>query len=177
MPKRYINFLIVPEGRSKSIEFKLSFLMARVLISLVAFLLLFIVVLSLFHGKLLYEVIAGKSLKQKNEELSRYNTKVVELEKELKDYKSFVQRVAQLAGIAYQGETKMQLAYYSEDTFPDTEAMEAIPLLEEEQTLSVQDSVKAEPDSLTHVPMGKPIEGWITQRFSMNIPGLILLPR
>ncbi len=171
MPKRYVNFLIVPEGNSKSLKFKLSFFSARVIAGVVGFLLVFIIILSVLHGRLLYEVIIGKSLKQENESLKRYNAKVVELEKELSEYERFVQRVAQLAGVEYMGQTEPQLAHYSEDMVP--EGVEIIPLLaeREEEMIYTPDSIVAQLDSMMQIPMGAPIEGWITQKFSMNIPG------
>jgi len=143
-----------------------------VIVGVLGFLLIFIVVLSIIHGKLLYEVIAGKSLKQENERLKRYNVKVVELEEELREYKSFVQRVAQLAGVEYQERTETQLTHYStEDGMPIEERV--IPFIEETPekiTLSPVSSI-TQPDSLRHVPMGTPIEGWITRGFSVDISG------
>ena len=152
-------------------RFKLSFLAARLLVGAVGFLLLFVIVLSVFHGKLLYEVIAGKSLKQENEKLKRYNAKVVELERELAEYKRFVLRVAQLAGVEYQGETQTQFASFSEDA-EVLDTSEISFLVEEEigSTLA-PDSVTVQPQSAVRIPTGVPIEGWITQGFSMNIPG------
>lgn len=172
MSKRYINFLIVPEGNPKSLKFKLSFFATRVIVGVLGFLLVFIVVLSILHGKLLYEVILGKSLKQENERLRRYNAKVVELEKELSGYKRFVQRVAQLAGVEYpQSESQVQLAYHPESR--DLEEREAVLSLteKEEKEISSPDSISTQPDSLAHIPMGKPIEGWVTRGFSMDIYG------
>lgn len=171
MPRRFISFLIVPEGHSKSMRFKLSFLTVRLLVAVLSFLLLFVIVLSVFHGKLLYEVIAGKSLKQENEKLKRYNAKVVELEAELGEYKRFVQRVAQLAGVEYQGRTQTQLASYSEGmAFLDTQEISFLAEEEIDSSLAL-DSIAVQPDSTVRIPIGAPIEGWITQGFSMNIPG------
>ena len=171
MAKRYINFLIVPEGNPRSLKFKLSFFVTRVIVSVLGFLLVFIVVLSILHGKLLYEVIAGKSLKQENERLKRYNAKVVELKKELGEYKRFVQRVAQLAGVEYPKQSEVQLAYYHESIDPgDEEVVLSFPEKEEEK-ISSSDSISTQPDSLGHIPMGEPIEGWITRGFSIEIYG------
>jgi murein DD-endopeptidase MepM/ murein hydrolase activator NlpD len=171
MSRRSVSFLVVPEGHSKSIKFKLSFFTLRVIIGVVGFLLLFVIVLSVFHGKLLYEVIAGKSLKQENEKLKRYSAKVVELEKELGEYKRFVHRVAQLAGVEYQGKTQTQLASYSEGL--NLLDSEVIPLVagQEDQGSATLDSMAIQFDSARHIPAGAPIEGWITQRFSTSIPG------
>lgn len=171
MSKRYINFLIVPEGNPKSLKFKLSFLMTRLALGIISFLLIFIVVMSIFYGKLLYEVVVGKSLKQENERLRRYNARVVELEEELREYRRFVQKVAELAGVQYQGSTKSQLAYHSE--FIEMEDLSELPVVTEvgEGTSSLADSTKEPSDSLRHIPLGRPIEGWITQGFSVGVPG------
>ncbi|UCB51883.1 MAG: M23 family metallopeptidase [Candidatus Zixiibacteriota bacterium] len=171
MSRRSISFLIVPEGHRSSLKFKLSFLTVRLLVGVLGFLLLFVVVLSIFHGRLLYEVIAGKSLKQENQKLRRYNAKVVELERELGEYKRFVLRVAQLAGVEYQGGTQTQLASYSEG--PDWLDAEVVSSFagEEIQSALTSDSIAVEPGSAGGIPRGAPIEGWITQEFSLNIPG------
>jgi len=171
MPKKYVNFLIVPDGNPKSIKLKLSFLMTRVIVGVLGFLLVFVVILSIFHGELLYQVIVGKSLKQENERLKSYNTKVKELEKELKDYKKFVQRVAQLAGVEYPEQSEGSLAYYPESK--DIEDKEAILSLteKEEKKIRLPDSISTQPDSLANIPMGRPIGGWITRGFSMNTYG------
>ena len=172
MAKRYVNFFIVPEGKPKSLKFKLSFFVTRVIVGILGFLLVFIVVLSILHGKLLYEVIAGKSLKQENERLKRYNAKVVQLEKELSGYKRFVQRVAQLAGVEYpQSESQVQLAYHPESR--DLEERETVLSLteKEEEKISSPNSISIQPETLVYIPMGRPIEGWITRGFSMDIYG------
>lgn len=171
MAKRYVNFLIVPEGSPKSLKFKLSFLTARAIASLAGFLVVFVLVLSILHGRLLYEVILGKSLKQENERLKRYSAKVMELEKELREYQSFVQRVAQLAGAEYSGQTTAELASYSQATEAEDALVDPNLLEGQKPSLYALDSIIAGPDSLRHIPAGVPVEGWITQRFSMSIPG------
>jgi murein DD-endopeptidase MepM/ murein hydrolase activator NlpD len=171
MTRRYLNFLIVPEGKSKSFKFKLSFFSARVIAGLLAILLIFIMVLSFFHGKLLYEVILGKSLKQENERLRRYNAKVVELEKELDSYKRFVQRVAELAGAEYNTSSTSSLASYSHDLDMGDEQMMELASEQPMESLSAFDSIMTESDSAFRIPLGNPIEGWITQGFSLNTHG------
>ena len=169
MPKRYVNFLIVPEGNPKSLKFKLSVFATRAIVGALGFLLVFIVVLSILHGKLLYEVIAGKSLKQENAKLKEYNSKVVQLEKELREYKRFVRRVAELAGVEYPGQSEVQLVHYPQSKDPEQREV-ALSLMEkEEKKVFSPDSISTHPDSLGHIPMGRPIEGWITRKFSMDI--------
>jgi len=141
-----------------------------IITGVVAFLLVFVIVLSVLHGKLLYEVLVGQSLKQENAELRAYNARVVELEKELGDYKAFVGKVAQLAGVDYGDYADTQSAEY--DTTVGAEASEMISDLagREGGILSATDSVQTGADSLTSIPKGAPIAGWITQGFSMQVP-------
>lgn len=171
MTKRYVSFLIVPEGNPKSLKFKLSLPAIRIILGGLGILVLFVVVLSVLHGRLLCQMIAGKSLKQENERLKRYNARVVELEQELQEYKGFVARVAELAGVQFQQEADVQLAHYTEDVgLEDAELLSLAGQTEADVPLVV-DSAAFESDSLRHVPLGAPIEGWITQEFAMNLPG------
>jgi murein DD-endopeptidase MepM/ murein hydrolase activator NlpD len=172
MTKRYINFLVVPEGSPKSLKFRLSYLTTWLILGLVTILLFLIIFFSIIHGKLLYQVLAGNSLKQENERLKKYNARVVELEKELKEYKSFVQRVAELAGIKYDEKGESQLSYNPERTEPSEARLLPQTKGKEEKKNSFQrmDSVTVRSDSLAHIPMGLPIEGWATRGFSMNTP-------
>ena len=177
MTKRYIDFLIVPEGNSKSYKFKLSYFNTWLIVGIVSAILIFAIVFSLVHGELVYRILLRKSLVQENEKLKRYNTRVVELEKELKEYKSFVNKVAGLAGVKYDAGSTKQLAYLPEDT--ETESQGSPPLSpsqderkvtygEEASIGALPNPLTANPDSLKHIPMGAPIEGWVTKEFSVN---------
>jgi murein DD-endopeptidase MepM/ murein hydrolase activator NlpD len=172
MVKKQVDILIVPQGSQRSFKFKLSLLTFRIFLGLAAFLLIFVVVMSVLHGKLLYEVVLGKSLKQENERLREYNSRVVELERELDEYKTFVVRVAELAGIDFSSKSEVQTADISEEAESDTVQLASMIVEEEDTTAGVADSAAAEPDSLRRIPSGSPIEGWITKSFTMNVPGL-----
>ncbi len=152
-------------------KFKLSFFTSKLIAGILGFLVIFVVVLSILQGRLLYEEIVGKSLKQENERLRRYNAKVEKLEKELQEYKKFVIRVAQLAGVPYQAQAKNQLTNYAENMPSPDEEMVAFTEEKDKAPPLISDSITIQGDSLRHIPTGKPIEGWITQRFSMNLPG------
>jgi murein DD-endopeptidase MepM/ murein hydrolase activator NlpD len=179
MSKKYIDFLIVPEGNSKSFKFKLSYFTTWLIVGMVSAVLIFAIIFSLVHGELVYRILARKSLVQENEKLKRYNARVVELEKELREYKNFVGKVANLAGVKYEGGSTKQLAYFPEKTEVDNK--EAITQskgeenkrvsFEEEGSLSAMaNPIQVNLDSLKHIPMGAPIEGWITKEFSVNNP-------
>ncbi len=188
MPKRYIDFLIVPEGKSKSFRFKLSYFTAWISVGVGIVLLIFMVSFGILHGQLIYQVIAGKSLKQENEKLRRYNVRVAELERELKEYESFVQRVADLAGVEFKGKMASQLANpmdlnsdYSKNIVSKDTGVTYQAKAKEEKMVSFQDTDLLIPetdlggtrsDSLKHIPKGAPITGWATKGFSMNTPQL-----
>jgi murein DD-endopeptidase MepM/ murein hydrolase activator NlpD len=181
MSKRYIDFLIVPEGNSKSYKFKLSYFATWLIAGLVAVILLVAIVFNVWHGELVYRIFAGKSLVQENERLKRYNARVVELEKELKDYKNFVSRVANLAGVKYEEVASKQLAYLPEK--PEAEGNKISGPSENRTDLGVSSTgeglikaslnpIPANVDSLKHVPTGVPVDGWVTKGFSVNNPQL-----
>jgi murein DD-endopeptidase MepM/ murein hydrolase activator NlpD len=177
MSKKYIDFLIVPEGNSKSYKFKLSYFATWLIAGLVAVILLIAIVFNVWHGELVYRIFAGKSLVQENERLKRYNARVVELEKQLKDYRDFVSRVANLAGVKYEGGVSKQLAYLPEKAEPNDKGASVQPRKETDHEVTPAGEVmikpslnpnQANPDSLRHIPMGAPVDGWITKGFTPN---------
>jgi murein DD-endopeptidase MepM/ murein hydrolase activator NlpD len=99
--KRYINFLIIPEGSSRNINFRLTFWKTWMILGLLGFLIIFLIILSVLYGNLISGVTSAKSLHRENERLQEYNARVVELEKELQEYRKFTKRIAELAGVEY----------------------------------------------------------------------------
>jgi murein DD-endopeptidase MepM/ murein hydrolase activator NlpD len=181
MSRRYIDFLIVPEGNSKSYKFKLSYFAAGLIVGIVGVILVFAIAFSVVHGELMYRVFAGKSLVQENEKLKRYNARVVELEKELKEYRSFVNKVASLAGVKYEEGASKQLAYLPEqaETRDDKKTRSAKESMNQDIATGGEGLIKdtiAPPapnlDSLKHIPGGAPVDGWITRGFTPNNPQL-----
>jgi len=181
MSKRYIDFLIVPEGNSKSYKFKLTYFATWLIAGIAGAILIFAIAFSVVHGELVYRVFAGKSLVQENERLKRYNARVVELEKELKEYKNFVNKVASLAGVKYEGGESKQLAYLPEKTEPEDKEITSQTEDMMDQGVSPNgeglikaslNPIKANLDSLKHFPTGVPVDGWVTKGFSPNDPQL-----
>ncbi len=179
MIKRYIDFLIVPEGNSKSYKFKLSYFHTWLIVGIVSAILIFAIVFSLLHGELVYRILARKSLVQENEKLKRYNARVVELEKELKDYKNFVNKVANLAGVKYEAGSAKQLTYLPDNPDAEEKGSHSLSPSQDERKMTYGDeaSIGALPnplavnsDSLKHIPMGAPIEGWVTKEFTVKNP-------
>jgi murein DD-endopeptidase MepM/ murein hydrolase activator NlpD len=182
MPKKYLDFLIVPEGSSKNVKFRLSFWKAWMILGLLGFWVAILIVLTLLNGKAISDLISGKSLRQENERLKKYNAKVVELEKELQEYRRFTQRVAELAGIEYPTKTETNLASFQKEASPlnegETDLYSSIAEIASKSSERVQpegeENATIEPESLRHmqsilrIPKGQPIDGWITRGFSLN---------
>lgn len=186
MGKRYLNFLIIPEGSSKSIKFKLPSWKVWMILSLLCFWVVILVVLTLFYGKAVSDLITGTSLRSENERLKEYNSKVVELEKELQEYRKFTQKVAELAGIenpfsTISSKTETKLTLSEEEAGPTKEEETALSLKDgkraserfsQEKPTSLvtpkEEKAKVHSDSTGRIPRGQPIRGWITKEFSLN---------
>ncbi|KPJ66813.1 hypothetical protein AMJ44_07760 [candidate division WOR-1 bacterium DG_54_3] len=181
MRKKYLNFLIIPEDSSRNIKFRLSFWKAWMILGLLVFWVLVLIILTLLHGKAVSDLIFSKSLRQENERLKKYNAKVVELEKELQEYRRFTQRVAELAGIEHPfpadlQKTETNLASFQKEANPlsegETDLYSSTPEIASKLSERVQpegeEDATIEPESLRHIPKGQPIEGWITRGFSLN---------
>jgi murein DD-endopeptidase MepM/ murein hydrolase activator NlpD len=143
---------------------------------LLGFWMVILIVLTLFYGRTISDLISGKSLRQENERLKKYNAKVVELEKELQEYRRFTQRVAELAGIEYPMKTETNLASFQKEASLLSEGetdlysstAEIASKLSERVQPEGEENATIEPESLSHIPKGQPIEGWITRGFSLN---------
>lgn len=175
MGRRYLNFLIIPDGTSREMKFRLSLWKVRIISGILGLWIVLLIVLTIIYGKALSDLVSGKSLRRENERLKEYNAKVVELEKELLEYRKFTQKVALLAGIEYPSNTSMSnqttetvLALSEEEahsTLKDREVTAEPP--ENLQPADTQE-VQSEPDSLRQIPTGQPIDGWITRGFSLE---------
>jgi murein DD-endopeptidase MepM/ murein hydrolase activator NlpD len=180
MPKKYFDFLIIPEGSSKKLSFRLSFWKTWIILGLLAFWSVALIVSTVFYGKAVSELISGKSLRQENERLKEYNAKVVDLERELQEYRKFAGRLAELAGVQHpfpksRQETETILAsvqtdgYVLEEAETDSTAERAeIAWMRSRRSFSGEEELQLESDSLRRIPKGQPIDGWITRGFSMK---------
>ncbi len=181
MTKRYVNFWIIPDGSSRKISFRLSAWKTWVILVFLAFWSVVLIVFTVLYGRALSELVSGESLRQENERLREYNAKVVELERELQEYRSFVGRLAQLAGIEHPlaadlQETEADLASFQTEAsfldeaeldFPARSSEAALAGLERDLS-GGEEEAQFEPDSLRHIPRGQPLDGWITRGFSLN---------
>jgi len=156
------------------------------ILGLLGILIIVLIILSVLYGKAIYGGISDNSLRQENEKLKKYNAKVVELEKELEEYRSLTRRVAELAGIEYPFSPNPQkratnLALLREDTstlnkgrilssLENTETGSKLSVQNESERphFPIRQEAQIEADSLRRIPKGQPIDGWITQGFSPN---------
>jgi murein DD-endopeptidase MepM/ murein hydrolase activator NlpD len=156
------------------------------ILGLLGILIIVLITLSVLYGKAIYGGISDESLRRENEKLKKYNAKVVELEKELQEYRSFTRRVAELAGIEYtfspnsqKRETNIALLRQDTSALNKGRILASLENTETGSKLSVQDEserpyfpirqeAQTEADSLRRIPKGQPIDGWITRGFSPN---------
>lgn len=161
---KHFNFMIYPD-QGKGISFKLSsvfvYAIALVLGSLIT--LFFIFVTSL--GQLSYKAYLSESLSKENQKLREYNAKVIQMERELNDYRNLTLRIAQLAGIdsssfnlsdsrtkgnVFVGDSVSRIGKTKINLVSDTEGL-------------VKDDA---------VPYGLPLKGWISRGFVDNAESL-----
>lgn len=176
MRKKYLNFLIIPEGGSRNIKFRLSFWKFWIILGILGFWIILLIFFTILYGRAVTDLVSGKSLRQENERLIKYKAKVVELEKELQEHRRFTQRVAELAGIEYPLNTETNLAFSQKEvsllnegeTHSSSKNTETAPALSERLHSGAEEKIQIESDSLRQIPKGQPIDGWITRGFSMN---------
>ncbi|HEX9917198.1 MAG TPA: M23 family metallopeptidase [candidate division Zixibacteria bacterium] len=154
MPRRYVNFIIVPEDKSEGIKLRLSTLAVKFLLGIILVVVVVMAIMSIFYVKALSIAMLNNELKKENQRLREYNSKVVQMEKELEDYRSFFSRVANLAGvdqdlIAKNGERVAQVLGNTLDSTVD------YSIGPQEVDTQVAD-----------IPSGLPLGGWISRDFS-----------
>lgn len=140
-----------------------------------------LIVLTVFYGRAISNLVAGKSLRQENERLKKYNAKVVELEKELQEYRRFTHRVAELAGIEYplpasEQRTATDSAFFQKEAIYSNEketqsssnSTKTTSKLSEGLNSEGKEGVQVESDSISCIPRGEPMDGWVTRGFYLK---------
>jgi murein DD-endopeptidase MepM/ murein hydrolase activator NlpD len=181
MPRKHVDFWIIPEGSSKKISFRLSFWKTRIILLVLGFWCVALIVLTLVYGSAVSDLILGESLREENERLKRYNTRVVELEKELQEYRRFTAMVAELAGVEHPFPTDLQQteanlsSFQREAGFLDDAETPSSPgdtgtvLRNSGRPLpGLEQEARVEPDWPRPIPGGRPIDGWVTRGFSIK---------
>lgn len=159
MVTRYINFIVVPEDESGGMRFRLSTLSVKLIIGMVILLVASVVIMVIFYGRMLSSAVLVNELKRENKELKEYNSKVGKLEKELKDYRVFVSRVASLAGI-------------DQDLMVEKKEPPNQPLSEHDSEIVYPIGPQKADVQLTDAPIGLPLGGWVSRGFSARHTGI-----
>lgn len=158
---KFINILIIPEGREPSHNFRLSVKTAKILAGVLAFWVLLMIVGTLFLGKLLDKSRQVDVLTEKNKKLMEYNSRVVEIEKEYQKNRELTARIAGLAGIELENsaldQPVSQPAAVADSQRGSVAGMPGDGVGLTEQQL----------DSL-RTPQGRPLYGWITRSFNSS---------
>jgi murein DD-endopeptidase MepM/ murein hydrolase activator NlpD len=154
MPKRYVNFIIVPEDKSEGIKFRLSTLTIKFILGIVLAISVVVIIMSIFYVKALSIAVLNSELKKENQRLKEYNSKVVEMKRELEDYRSFFSKVADLAGIDQNLIIKnKERAVQQLVNTPDS-------------TVSYSIGPQEIDTQIIDIPSGLPLGGWISRDFS-----------
>jgi len=149
----YLNFSISPD-QGKGLNFRISFNLFAIFVGIVILLLAFFVFLIFSYGKLNSQIILNQALSRENKGLKEYNSKVKELEQELKEYRLFAYQVAKIAGVKFPA---------GEDT---SKNLREKKLLLSTTKLQNSDLKTQKIPILSTIPSGLPLEGKIIKSFS-----------
>lgn len=163
--KKYINILIVPQGQEPSFNFRISSIMARIVIFIIAFWIIGLIASTIFYSKLSYKAVKADILADENERLRDYNARVVNIERSFKKNLELVAKIASLAGIELDD---MNSSYISlNDSLQiDSVSRETVAgLIGDIVPLSTEELDKF------RIPHGRPLYGWVTRGFNEGKDG------
>ena len=153
--------MIVPEGGDKVYSRSFSALAFRVILAAGATLLIALIATTIVYTRLAIKAGKVTALEKENRRLSLYVTKLNDLENELERYKGFSARLAEMAGVdisimAVTGSAETMTAAsdtMAEANYDYTAASESL-------------ATSVSQDSMVFIPSDRPIDGWVTRRFS-----------
>ena len=146
--------MVMPEDESEGIKFRLSVFSVRLIAAILGIAILLIIVMTISYIRMLPAVVLAEKLKQENKKLREYNSKVVQLEKEMENYKSFFRKVANLAGI------DQNLSYKNNQIANDSAGIQS------ESTIRYSIGPQELDTQTTDIPNGLPLGGWISRDFT-----------
>lgn len=156
---KFVNILIIPEGREPSHNFRLSLKTIKIIGVALAVWVLLMIVGTLFLGKLIDKSRQVDILTEKNNRLMEYNAKVLEIEKEYQKNRELTARIAGLAGVELEGGDSNR-AGNPAMAAADSQRGNVAGMPGDGIGLSEQQL-----DSL-RTPRGRPLYGWITRNFN-----------
>ena len=151
----YLNFSISPD-QGNGLNFRISFNLVVIFVGILFLLLAFFVFLIFSYGKLNSQIVLNQALSRENKGLKEYNSKVKELEQELKEYRLFAYQVAQIAGVKFPA---------GEDT---SKNLKEKKLLLSTTKLQNSDLKSQKIPIFSTIPRGLPLQGKIIKGFSSN---------
>jgi murein DD-endopeptidase MepM/ murein hydrolase activator NlpD len=150
-----INFSVSPD-QGKGLSLRLSFNLVVIFTGIFFLLLAFFVFLIFSYGKLNSQIVLNQALSRENKGLKEYNSKVKELEQELKEYRLFAYQVAKIAGVKFPSSEDMSQDYRKEKLSPSNIGVKGSDL--KTQKIPI----------LSTIPTGFPLEGKIIKSFSAD---------
>ncbi len=99
MAGKYYSLMIVPDGVESPFGIKLKSWVFKTLIAIVVLMVVGLILFFSFYGKIVVRAAQADQLERENEELKRYKYKVSLLEQRMKETRTIVNRISQLAGV------------------------------------------------------------------------------
>jgi len=146
----------VEPDQGKGLNFKLSINIAVLLMGILFLLLAFFIFLIFSYGKLNSQLVLNQALSKENQQLKMYNSKVKELEQELREYRLFAHQVAQIAGVKFP---------VDKDSLKNIRT-EKLSLLNIKDTVSQLKTQKI--PIFSTIPSGLPLQGKIIKDYSLS---------
>lgn len=148
---KYVTIMLVPEGTEARSGWRVRQWVLKSIGGTLAAILIGIVVFFAFYGSVLRRAAITERVTRDNEDLKRYYYKVQLLEQNMLQAREIVERMTDLAGIDYE--------------FPEFPSDSS--LFAQLDKIGVA-SVSRSPASDWTLPVGLPIEGFVTQMFSLD---------
>jgi murein DD-endopeptidase MepM/ murein hydrolase activator NlpD len=159
---KHINILIIPEGREPSHNFRISVAVLKIGAAIFSIWLILLVVATVFLGKLLDKSRQAEVLRQENQLLREYNSKVVEIEKGFQKNRELTAKIAGLAGIELE-QPKSGQSSIVDSVFPESAGRGSVSgMAGDDPALSSEELEKM------RTPQGRPLYGWITRSFNAD---------
>jgi len=156
---RYFNFLIFPD-QGAGVRFRVSRALVFFLLGVSSLGLVMLVLFIASLAEMTYKAFLAESLLDENQRLRSYNARVLEMERELGDYRDLATRVAQLAGVekvSFERGPRLDMGMVlSQDALVQAEGK--APFLPSDES---QQPIEGE----GRIPYGLPLDGWISKEF------------
>lgn len=160
--KKYIDFMVIPQGQQPAMNFRLATWQAKAIIIVLVIWIVALIGATIFYSKLVNSAITASLLRQENEKLRDYNAKVVEIEKSFRKNLALVSRIAEMAGIEIKEIDESLGAAYDSMQADSSERVIIAGMQADKIPLSAEELEKFV------IPKGRPLYGWITRRFNVS---------